>query len=151
MVQTLRIDSNTHTYRDGSLYVKEQLGYDILDSVSFRAVDHITSSFAAAMRADYILVHDREVGVIIPRRVAHAYYRHSTNDSGRRYDKFGNTVLHAYTKNLVERHGTSAELVNIEYVAGPTRRHFPALPSIPVTIADIDFRDMILVGHNDSN
>lgn len=146
MVQTILIDSNTHTYKHGSLYVIEQVEFDPLDVVSFRAIKHEDATFSAAMRANFILVHDREVGVLISRRVAHAFYRHSAKDEGRRYDKFGDTWLHASTKALVERSGPAAELVNIKYLAAPTRRSYPALPPITVSSVALDWQDMKFVG-----
>lgn len=146
MVETIRVDSNTHTYRDGSLYVIEQHEHDVLESVAWRAVKHEDATFAAPMRADYILIHDREVGVIIPRRTAHAYYRFAEKDLGRRYDQFGDTWLHIYTKALVERRGASGTLVNIEYLAGPTRRSFPALPKIEVSGLGLAYGDIQMVG-----
>ena len=146
MIPTIRIDSNTHTYADGSLYVIEQVEFDPLDVVSWRAVDSADATFAAPMRAHYILIHDREVGVLISRRVAHAFYRHSARDEGRRYDQFGNTWLHAPTKALVERSGPAAQLVNIEYVAGPTRRSYPALPPVTANALALGYDDMQFVG-----
>lgn len=146
MVETVRIDSNTHTYADGSLYVIEQVEHDVLDSVSWRGVKHEDSTFAAPMRADYILIHDREVGVLIPRRTAHSWYCFAMKDEGRRYDQFGDTWLHAYTKTLVERSAAAAKLVNIEYLAAPTRRSYPALPKIEVSGLGLRYDEMTMVG-----
>lgn len=127
MTDTITIDTNTHTYCDGSLYVVEQQGLDVLEAVSWRAIDEERASFANAMRADYILIHDREVGIIIPRRTAHAWYR---TEEGRHYDKFGNTIVTAPTRSLVERSHAPATLVNINFVSKPAYVRLPALPKL---------------------
>jgi len=133
-VPTITIDSNTHIYDGGSLYVIEQEGLDVLSHVQWTAVDVEDASFSRAMRADYILVHDRNVGVLVPKRTAHAWYRTGV---GRSLDKFGNTLLTVPVRSLVERHTAAATLVNINYRAAPTKRQFPPLPPVPVSDATL--------------
>jgi len=137
--QTITIDKDTNGYLDGSLYVVEQVGLDVMDSVTWTAVRYDDfSPFTSLMRANYVLFHDREVGVLVSRRTLHAWYN---TKQGRYPDKFGNTCIAAPTALLVAREGEVAELVNINYVAKPKRSTIPPLPPITLTPDDTKLKD----------
>jgi hypothetical protein len=112
-----------------------------MDAVSWRAVNETDASFAAPMRHDLILIHDREVGVLIPAQLAMAVYRFTKNTPGRKRDRYGNTVLYVETKRIVERMGPAAELVNIEYVAKTKNAPRPKLPALKVDKEDVTLKD----------
>jgi len=139
MPLTITVDTNSHLYRNVSLHVIEQKGLDVMDAVTWTAVyDDDTALFATAMRAGYVLFHDREVGVLVSRRTLHAWYH---TQEGRFQDKFGNTRITAPTALLVGREQSPAELVNIEYLAGPANARIPALPALAITEEGLRLRD----------
>ena len=126
-MKTLTVDSHNNTFNGSTLFVIEQKGLDVLDAVSIPAVRHADGAFTPALRAEFVLIHDRQVGVVVSRRTLHALYR---SGLGRNVDSFGNTFMSVATNVLLERPVSPAELVNIDFVAGPIRQRIPALPEL---------------------
>lgn len=104
---TITVDSHDTRYLGGTVFVAEQ---DDLSELTLPLP-------SLAERAEYVLVHDRQKGYVIPRRTVSALARHGLSSVS--------------LTTLSERPVSPAEPVSIDFVAGPIRQRFVALPSLP--------------------
>lgn len=148
------IDATLRSWEGQSLYVEDMTkhhDWDILDNITFKAVRGDESSFTPLMRAQWVLFHDREIGVLAHRRDIHAMYAFSRAQkvSKRFKDLQGDTHVSAPTKAVLGRLRSQSRLVNVKYVINPGRQRIGALPNRGVAVGLEDTRDMPLLGSNE--